>query len=156
MWDMDLNGFSVVVALVVTLLTAIGCTPQPPAETPRTLQLQQSWELQPGDFVAGHSVTGGLGDIAIALQGNAVYAPLDGRLQPHNSACVIFSSAELPIYLFRLCGLKNPKFGQRHTGEKLGVSDTLNLALLNRRPDAKWAFVEPSQQILERMLQSSR
>ena len=150
---MDLNVFSAMTAVAFGLLAMFGCAPEPVVETPRTVQLQQNWEAQPGDDLAGHRIIGGLGDIAIALKGNkTVYAPVDGRLQPNYSGCAIFSSEELSIYLFRFCGLKNPHWGQRRAGEKLGKSDILNFAVLNRRPDGKWAFVEPSLSILETIL----
>ena len=155
MWDMDLNGFSTAIAAILLSVLAIaGCRPEPVTEAPRTLQIQQTWELQPGDAIAGYPVIGGLGDVSLNLNGDAVYAPVDGRLQPYTPECAIFSSAEIPIYLFRLCGLKHPQYGQLKTGEKIGSADTLNFALLNRRSeDGKWAFVEPSKQILEQMLQ---
>ncbi|NER32574.1 MAG: hypothetical protein F6J93_00585 [Oscillatoria sp. SIO1A7] len=151
---MDLNVFSTAVtAVLVGLLAMFGCAPEPVLEKPRTVQLQQNWEAQPGDDLAGHRIVGGLGDIAIALKGNkTVYAPTDGRLQPNSPECAIFSSEELPIYLFRFCGLKNPQWGKRRAGEKLGQSDILSFAVLNRRPDGKWAFVEPSMSIIETIL----
>ncbi|NER39722.1 MAG: hypothetical protein F6J93_38285 [Oscillatoria sp. SIO1A7] len=154
---MDLNVFSTALTAVVVGFLAIGgCASQPKVkvtETPRTVQLHQSWEVQPGDDVAGHLIAGGLGDVAIALQGSQnLYAPVSGRLQPHSPGCAIFSSEELPIYLFRFCGLKDPKWGQRRAGEMLGKAEFLNVAVLNRRKDGKWAFVEPSKQILENIL----
>lgn len=154
MWDMDSNALNVALTGVLLLLTILGCTSQPVAESPIDLQLYQSWELQPGDAVAGYTVMGGLGDLAIAVKGNGVYAPYDGRLQPHKPGCVIFSSADVPNYLLRLCGLQKPQFGSRKMGESLGTADTLQFAVLNKRPDGMWALVEPSKQILEKMLQS--
>jgi hypothetical protein len=153
MWDMDLNALNAALVVVVVLLTTLGCTPEPAAEPPIDVKLYQTWELQPGDAVAGYSVTGGLGDISIALQGDTVYAPYDGRVQPHKPGCVMFSSADVPNYLLRLCGLKKPKFGARRAGEAIGTADALEFALLNKRPDGLWALVEPSKQILEQMLQ---
>ncbi len=153
MWDMDLNALNAALVVVVVLLTTLGCTPEPAAEPPIDVKLYQTWELQPGDAVAGYSVTGGLGDISIALQGDTVYAPYDGRVQPHKPGCVMFSSADVPNYLLRLCGLKKPKFGARRAGEAIGTADALEFALLSKRPDGLWALVEPSKQILEQMLQ---
>jgi hypothetical protein len=66
----------------------------------------------------------------------------------------MFSSADVPNYLLRLCGLKKPKFGARRAGEAIGTADALEFALLNKRPDGLWALVEPSKQILEQMLQA--
>lgn len=153
MWDMDLNGIKAALSLVVTMFAIAGCTPQPVVEQPLDVQLYQAWELQPGDVVASFPVSGGLGDISIALQGNKIYAPYDGRLQPNKPGCVVFSSPDVPNYLLRLCGVNNPQFGQRRAGEAIGTADTLQFAILNKRPDGLWALVEPSKRILEQMLQ---
>lgn len=153
MWDMDLSVFNAILAAILALLAIAGCSQRnPPPESPLNPQLYQSWELQPGDTVAGYSVTGGLGDLSIAVKGNAVYAPYEGQLQPQKPGCVFFSSTDVPNYLLRLCGLRRPRYGPRRTGEILGTADTLQFAVLNKRPDGLWAFVEPSTQILEQML----
>lgn len=152
MWDMDLSVLNTVMAGVMLLCLA-SCTPQPVAESPLDVQLFQTWELQPGDSVAGYKVTGGLGDISIALNGNKIYAPYEGRLQPNKGGCMLFSSSDVPNYLLRLCGAKNPKFGLRKAGEAIATADTLQFALLNKRADGQWALVEPSKQILQQMLQ---
>jgi hypothetical protein len=153
MWDMDLSVLNAVLATGALLVCVAGCTPQPVAEQPLDVQLFQSWELQPGDVVAGYAVTGGLGDISIALKGNSIYAPYEGRLQPNKPGCVLFSSADVPNYLLRLCGMKNPQFGLRKAGEAIGIAEALQFALLNKRADGQWALVEPSKQILQQMLQ---
>jgi hypothetical protein len=153
MWDMDLSVLKAVVATSLLLLGVASCTPQPVDEPPLDVQLFQSWELQPGDTVAGYRVTGGLGDISIALKGNSIYAPYEGRLQPNKPGCVMFSSADVPNYLLRLCGVKNPQFGLRKAGVAIGTAEALQFALLNKRADGKWALVEPSKQILQQMLQ---
>lgn len=67
MWDMDLSVLNVLTTTALLLCVA-SCTPQPVAEQPLDVQLFQSWELQTGDAVAGYRVTGGLGDISIALR----------------------------------------------------------------------------------------
>lgn len=151
MWDMDLSVLNLLGTGVI-LLGVAGCTPQPVTEQPLDVQLFQSWELQAGDTVAGYRVTGGLGDISIALKGNSIYAPYAGRLQPNKPGCVMFSSADVPNYLLRLCGVKNPQFGLKKAGEAIGTAETLQFALLNKRADGKWALVEPSKQILQQML----
>ncbi len=153
MWDMDLNVLNTALGALVMLLCVTGCTPEPVAEAPIDVKLYQNWELQPGDTVAGYSVMGGLGDLSIALKGNKVYAPYEGRLQPNKPGCVMFSSTDVPNYLLRLCGMKNPNFGLRQAGEAMGTADALQFALLNKRPDGLWALVEPSKQILQQMLQ---
>lgn len=151
MLDMDLSVLNLL-ATGVILLGVAGCTPQPVTEQPLDVQLFQSWELQAGDTVAGYRVTGGLGDISIALKGNSIYAPYAGRLQPNKPGCVMFSSADVPNYLLRLCGVKNPQFGLKKAGEAIGTAEALQFALLNKRADGKWALVEPSKQILQQML----
>lgn len=152
MWDMDLNVLNATRVALVLLLLVGGCTPQPVAEAPIEVPLYQTWELQPGDAVAGYSVMGGLGDISIALKGNTIYAPYDGRVQPNKLGCVIFSSTEVPNYLLRLCGVKHPNYGLRRAGEAIGTADVLQFALLTKRPDNRWALIEPSKKILEQML----
>ncbi len=153
MWDMDLSVFNVVLAVVMALFALVGCTAQPVTEPPLDVKLYQTWELQAGDVVAGYPVTGGLGDISIALKGNKIYAPYDGRVQPHKPGCVMFSSTDVPNYLLRFCGVKKPQFGQRRAGEAIATADTLEFAVLNKRSDGLWALVEPSKRILEYMLQ---
>lgn len=155
MWDMDSSVLNAAFTMVVVALLALaGCGPQRVTEPPVDVPLYQSWELQPGDAIAGHQVLGGLGDISIALDGNTVYAPYEGRVQPYQGGCVMFSSTDVPNYLLRLCGLNAPKYGPKETGEALGRGDVLQFAVLNKRPDGKWALVEPSKQILEQMLQA--
>ena len=159
MWDMDLNVFSKLlnssIALVMLGVVSVGCTSVSPPQERRNLELEQQWQVQPGDTISGYPVMGSLGDISLAVNGHKIYAPLDGKLQPYNSKCVVFSSEELPIYLFRFCGLKSPKWGQKRSGDLLGNAEMLNLAILNRRPNGKWAFVEPSTGIVEQILTPS-
>lgn len=154
MWDMDLSALNTALAMVMMLVAIASCTPKPVPEQPIDVPLYQNWELQPGDVVAGYSVTGGLGDLSVEVKGNAVYAPYEGRLQPHKTDCVLFSSTDVPNYLLRLCGLQKPAFGVRQAGESLGTADILQFAVLNKRPDGLWALVEPSKQLLQQMLQA--
>jgi hypothetical protein len=128
-----------------------GCSQQP-IEPVRVLQIQQQWQLQPGDSVGGHRVAGGLGDISIELKGSSVYAPTDGEVQPNVQGCVVFSGDEIPAYLFRWCGLDQPKLGKVRQGEAIGSGKYLQFAALRRQPDGKWAMVEPSTSILEQTL----
>lgn len=130
-----------------------GCSSFQAKQSVRVVQIQQAWELQPGDTVAGHSVAGSLGDISIQLDGAKVYAPFDGLVQPNDAkGCVIFSSAEVPAYLFRLCGIRQPRLGEVRQGRSLGSADYLQFAALRRQPDGKWAMVEPASDILQRTL----
>jgi hypothetical protein len=119
---------------------------------PRALQIQQNWQLQPGSEIAGHRILGGLGDVSIALNGDKVYAPFAGKVEPHQDDCVVFSSPEVPAYLLRLCGVRRPKLGQVEQGEAIASAKSLQFAALRRQPNGKWAMVEPSIDVLERTL----
>lgn len=122
---------------------------QPPA---RALPLRQNWELQLGQVVGGHVITGGLGDVSIALRGASVYAPFNGKVEPHRETCVLFSSPEVPAYLFRFCGLTKMNFGAVEAGKSIGSANYLQFAALRKQPDGTWSLVEPSQEVLERTL----
>ncbi|NET30515.1 MAG: hypothetical protein F6K19_00685 [Cyanothece sp. SIO1E1] len=138
---------------IVILLMSTSCGQNQADEPPRAAQIHQSWELQPGDEIGNYRVVAGLGDITIDLDGNSIYAPFEGRVQPSTQEdCVIFSSAEVPAYLFRLCGIRRPKLGQLQEGQVIGSGEYLHFAALRRQPNGKWAIVEPSSQILERTL----
>lgn len=139
--------------MAIGLFIATGCSAnQPPPEPVRTIEIQQSWELQPGDAVGNHTVVAGLGDISIQLTGETVYAPFDGIVQPNSESCVLFSSPEVPAYLFRLCGLDNPNIGEIAEGSAIGSGDYLHFATLRKQPDGTWTMVEPARNILERIL----
>lgn len=141
-------------SLLLMLLVALpGCMFAPPPPAPIELDLYQQWQLQPGDTIAGLTVSGGLGDISIVLNGQSIYAPFDGRTQLTTAGCVLFSSAEVPGYLFRLCGLSAPKLGGLRQGETIGTGKYLEFAALRKQADGRWAIVEPSKRILERALQ---
>lgn len=143
------------VGLLLTTLLPVGCTKASSPESPLNIKLYQSWELQPGDKVANRTVLGGLGDISIALDGNHVYAPFDGRAQLDDRRCLFFSSPDVPAYLFRLCGLKEPRVGEVSQGDALGKGDLLLFAALRKQPNGTWAIVEPAKTILERMLKKA-
>lgn len=134
-------------------LLLTGCNwMQKTSEPPIDVKLYQTWQLQPGDDVAGRSVIGGLGDISIDLKNGSVYAPFDGRTRRDTRNCVIFSSPDVPAYLFRFCGLDNPRFGEVRQGDAIGSGRSLRFAALRKQPNGTWAIVEPSKQILERTL----
>ena len=140
--------------IAILLSTQTGCTSlQSPTSQPRTIQIQQNWELQPGATIADHLIVAGLGDISIRLKGDMVYAPFNGEVQPNTIAgCVLFSSRDVPAYLFRLCGLNHPKLGKLQQGEAIGSGDYLHFAALRKQPEGTWAMVEPAKDILERLL----
>jgi hypothetical protein len=118
----------------------------------RAIQVQQQWALQPGQTLASYKITGGLGDVSIALEGGVVRAPFSGEVQPNTPDCVLFSSPEVPAYLFRFCGLLQPHLGELQAGQAIGSGEYLQFAALRKQPDGSWTLVEPSQEILERSL----
>ncbi len=124
----------------------------PPA--PRQVKVQQSWELQPGSMVAGFRIAASLGDISIDMAGSPVRAPFGGEVElaAISPDCVFFSSAEVPAYLFRYCGLRRPQLGAVKPGQPIGSAEVLHFATLRRQPDGTWAIVEPSSNVLERSL----
>lgn len=159
-WDgvrkRELNQLVVTLGVVLagcsvapTLIPAIGPKPAEPA---RSIQIQQTWQLQAGDTVGPYKIAAGLGDISIALEGGQVYAPFDGRVQPNVRDCVLFSSPDVPAYLFRLCGLEQTKLGQVKQGDTIGSGKYLYFAALRKLPEGTWTIVEPSKTMLEKLL----
>ena len=120
----------------------------------RTISLSQQWSLQPGDTVADFTIVGGLGDISVAVGGKSIRVPFDGEIQQNQSGCILYSTDAVPAYLFRLCGVKNPRLGKLKQGEVIGSVDYLQFATLRRQPNGTWAFVETSKDILEKLLKS--
>jgi len=119
----------------------------------RTVPIQQSWELQPGKQIAGYRVASGLGDISIDVGGDRIYAPFDGQLQPNDvEGCYVYTSPDIPAYLFRLCGINRPRLGEVRQGQAIGSARFLAFATLRRQPDGQWTMVEPASDILTRIL----
>lgn len=148
-WGWSKLGFWVA---LVGLITA-GCWPTPRSSEPvRIIQVEQTWQLQPGDAIGDYRIAAGLGDISIELAGGKVYAPFEGRVQPNVPDCVLFSSPEVPAYLFRLCGLRQPRLGPVKQGQTIGSGQYLHFAALRKLPEGTWTIVEPSRSILERLL----
>lgn len=142
------NAWTSLMAIAL-LGTACSQAPRPV----RTVPIQQSWELQLGSTVGKHRIAGGLGDISIEMKGDRVYVPFDGEVQSNDiPGCYIYSTPDVPAYLFRLCGLKSGKTGRVRSGDTLGSADYLHFAALRRQPDGTWALVEPSKEMLERMI----
>ncbi|MGG6297850.1 hypothetical protein ACQ4M4_25945 [Leptolyngbya sp. AN02str] len=134
------------------LLLVAGCNSGNSAQV-RQVPIQQNWELQPGVAVGEHRIAGGLGDISIEMSGDRVYAPFDGQLEANDvDGCYVFSSPEVPAYLFRLCGLRSPKLGRVKRGTHIGSADFLQFAALRRQPDGNWTMVEPANEVLQRVL----
>jgi len=140
--------------LAIALCTT-ACSLNLSPEPMRQIQIQQNWAIQPGDRIANHAVVAGLGDITIRLGGDIAYAPFAGHVQPNSSECVLFSSPDVPAYLFRLCGLGKLNLGEVQSGEAIGSGDYLYFATLRKQPDGTWTIVEPAKDILERILKPS-
>lgn len=157
-WWSRIKATIVFLALGLALgLASAGCSMTPPVvnEPAREIQIQQAWQLQPGDAIGQYRIAAGLGDISIDLDGGKVYAPFTGRVQPNVADCVLFSSPELPAYLFRLCGLKQPRLGPIQQGQAIGSGEYLHFATLRKLPEGTWTIVEPSRSILEQLLNPS-
>lgn len=145
------------VSLILTLLFLAGCNSLSSPPPIRKVDIQQNWELQPGESIAGRQIVGSLGDVSVELKGGRIYAPFDGLVEPNDvGGCVIFSSPDVPAYLFRLCGLRQPRLGQIRQGETIGSGSYVHFAALRRQPDGNWTMVEPAQGILERSLTPQR
>lgn len=138
----------------LALLMVLGTACSRPVEEvpPRHLVIQQQWQLQPGSIVGGRYISGGLGDISVELQGDAIHAPFVGKVQPFENNCLIYSTPEVPAYLFRLCGLETANLGEVNQGDPIGRGTLLQFATLRKQPSGKWAMVEPSSTMLERIL----
>ncbi|MBF2075886.1 MAG: hypothetical protein IGS50_19300 [Synechococcales cyanobacterium C42_A2020_086] len=150
MGSVNWGKYGVVIGAV---LASAGCSTSRAPVPLRTIQIQQAWQLQSGDSVGEYRIAAGLGDVSLELNGGTVYAPFSGQVQPTDHQCVLFSSPEVPAYLFRLCGLKQPRLGEVRQGDAIGAGAYLHFATLRRQPEGTWTFVEPSRSILERLLQ---
>ena len=141
--------------LVALAMVLAGCDRSSDPADSINLQVYQKWQLQPGDEIKGHKILAGLGDISIALDGKSVYAPFDGRAQKDQRECLIFSSPDVPAYLFRLCGLSNLRLGEHRQGDTIGSGSQVHMATLRKQPDGTWAIVEPSKLTIEKFLTKS-
>ncbi|MGD1853609.1 MAG: hypothetical protein ACFB2W_05095 [Leptolyngbyaceae cyanobacterium] len=135
-------------AVLAILLTAC----QQGAPPVRNITVQQTWELQIGNRVGDYRISSGLGDITLELEGNPVYMPFDGKLQPIDDTCLALTSPEVPAYLFRLCGISRPRVGQRQQGNTIGRAQQLVFATFRKEPDGTWALVEPATALMAKFL----
>lgn len=153
---------SLLSSLLSGLLLSCG---KPPADHAVTIQVFQDWQLKPGDQIAGYAVVGGLGDIAIDIRGGALYAPFPGEARQDKQGCLFYSSAELPAYRFRLCGvygggwlgryiprLNRLRLGSVAQGDTLGHANIVHFATLRKQPNGQWAIVEPDKTLIKRLL----
>ena len=122
---------------------------------PRSIAVDQTWELNLGNNIEGFRVVAGLGDVTMQLQGARVRAPFDGEVQlsADGPDCIFFASPEVPAYLFRFCGINRPQAGEVEAGDSMGRAQYLHFATLRRQPEGTWTIVEPSTQVLEQSLQ---
>ena len=119
----------------------------------RVINIQQQWELEPGDKIGDQLVVGSLGDISIHLKQQPLRAPFQGKVEPSTiDQCVIYSTPEVPAYLFRFCGLRQPRFGPVKAKQSIGRGSHIQFATLRRQPDGTWIIVEPSTGVLERAI----
>jgi hypothetical protein len=139
----------------IALFALTSCSISASPDEKIDLKLYQTWQLKPGDSIDGNTVVAGLGDISIELNGKSIYAPFNGRAQQDQRSCLIFSSPDVPAYLFRLCGVSNLQLGSRNQGDSLGTASTLHFATLRKQPNGTWAIVEPSKPVIERVLTKS-
>ena len=139
------------IALCSLLSSCVGsAVPQP-----RAITLKQQWVLNPGDRIAGSLVSGSLGDISISLEnGTQVKAPFDGLLEPSElDGCDFYSTPDIPAYLFRLCGLRRPQYGDIRAGQRMGKGTHVSFATLRKQPDGTWIIVEPARGVLEKAIE---
>ena len=129
---------------LLTLLTACQSGPPPP----RTITIQQTWELQVGNQVGDYRISSGLGDITLELDGVPVWMPFNGTVQSMDEHCIALTSPEVPAYLFRLCGINRPSLGQHRQGHPIGRAQQLVFAAFRKEPDGTWALVEPATDLI--------
>lgn len=142
---------------ILLLGLALGSCQSQTLPPQRAINIQQEWELEPGDLIGEHLVVGSLGDISIQLNHQPLRVPFPGKVEPSTiDQCVIYSTPEVPAYLFRFCGLKRPKFGTVKAGQKMGGGKHIQFATLRRQPDGTWIIVEPSTGVLERAISKGR
>ena len=133
---------------MLTLLAA--CQSGPPS--PRTITVQQTWELQVGNQVSHYRISSGLGDITLELGGDPVHMPFSGKVQSMDEHCIALTSPEVPAYLFRLCGINRPRLGQHSQGHTIGRAQQLVFAAFRKEPNGTWALIEPATGLIEQFL----
>jgi len=134
----------------------------------KQIEIKKVWEIQAGEFIAGHRVIGGLGDISLEYEGS-VKAPVAGVVDSEfvlvteedliagTKDCVIFSSPQLPAYLLKICGLTERYIGPVDEDSPIGKTDgALHVSLLSFRKEAnqtsKWIYVSPSLKLIEELV----
>ena len=140
----------ILIAVTKYLSLLVSCQSGTP--TPRTITIQQAWELQAGNWVGDYRISSGLGDITLELGGDSVRMPFTGKVQPMDDHCIAVTSPEVPAYLFRLCGISRPNLGQRSQGHTIGRAERLVFAAFRKEPDGTWALIEPATELIEQFL----
>lgn len=113
---------------------------------------QARW-LQRGAHIEGGELLAGLGFIALKPDSKKVYAPFNGKTTAGEAGCVNFSTADIPNYKFRLCGIDRPKIQKVQKGDLIGSSDLLLLCtLLTVDSQHTWRIVEPSSVVIQGLL----
>lgn len=127
--------------------------------------LRQNWSWLSGSTTGSWTVVGGLGTIALSVDG-PVFAPDQGKVLEQSAlatqgqlsrlpdSCTIFSSLKLPGYVIELCGLSDRQVGAVDAGQIVGHADTLHLGLL-RRTNQQWMYVPPSTDLVQQLLDKS-
>lgn len=162
----QLRRWAIRLGLVAVGLALGGCR-QPGAVEPLSLKLHQQWQLPPGEMIGNARVTSGLGDLVLDLDGQALYMPKAGRVEPlvmagspagspvgsqAAPACVAVSSPEIPAYKLRLCHLHRLRLGPQPVGAVIGRGKQVAVAMLRKQPEGTWAFVEPAPSLLEALV----
>ena len=142
------RGAQLASGVLLALLASCPAGPPPP----RTITIQQTWELQVGHQVGDYRISSGLGDITLELEGNPVRMPFDGRVQSMDEHCIALTSPEVPAYLFRLCGISRPKLGQQLQGHTVGRAQQLGFATFLKEPDGTWTLIEPATDLIAQFL----
>lgn len=141
--------------------------PKKPAKL-KQIEIKRVWQIQAGEYISGHRVIGGLGDISLEYDGS-VKAPVagvvdsefvlvsDSDLIAGTRDCVIFSSPQIPAYLLKICGLTERNIGPVDYDSPIGKADgSLHLSLLSFRKDANqtsnWIYVSPSSKLIEQLV----
>ena len=149
--QLSISRFGLIIPLLIVLLGAeVYRATRPKAFV--QIELEQAWALEPGDRLGRYSISSGLGDVVIELNGAPLYMPMAGEIQPLTPTCSLFASPELPAYRLRLCGLYRPQTGPLAEGAVIGRGDRVALALLRRQPQGRWTMVEPATSMLEQFL----
>lgn len=134
----------------------------------KQIEVKKVGDIESGEVIAGQRVIGGLGDISLKFNGS-VKAPVTGvvdsefvlvtedNLIDSTRDCIIFSSAQMPAYLLKICGLTGRNLGAVDRGSPIGeTGGKLHISLLSFRQvdnqTKKWIYVSPSKTLIEKLV----